>query len=151
MFGIICHINAFMIIFSRVPVSDVLVNMVIGKLNSDDIYNQICCYPLPAHRSTALGAQAAVLFVTLCFSPKTLKSQRAKMREITDKFFSDNWVISVYIGFHVNLMEAWESFSAAKEAIHNTIDAEVVSSLVQNTSKIPVILRKAPSLIDAVG
>ncbi|CAG7822895.1 unnamed protein product [Allacma fusca] len=133
--------------FGRVPINDNYVNMLIGKLRSDDLYNQTCCFPLPAHRPTALGAQAAVLFVSLWFAPKILKNQRPTMREITDKFFPDNWIIAVYIGFHVNLMEAWESFPAAKEAIHNTIDSQTINSLVDSAKKIPDLTLKLRNVL----
>ena len=42
------------------------------------------------------------------------------MREIVDKYFCDNWVISLYMGHIVWLPEAWEGYKAAKAAISNT-------------------------------
>uniref|UniRef100_A0A8C4QPA4 WASH complex subunit 5 n=1 Tax=Eptatretus burgeri TaxID=7764 RepID=A0A8C4QPA4_EPTBU len=78
--------------FQRVPVSETFVSMLLGRLRSDDIYNQISAYPLPEHRSTALGTQATMLYVILYFQPSVLHTQQAKMREIVDKFFPDNWV-----------------------------------------------------------
>jgi len=68
--------------------------MVIGRLRSDDIYNQVSAYPLPEHRSTALATQASMLYVILYFAPDILHVQHAKMREIVDKHFPDNWVSS---------------------------------------------------------
>lgn len=136
--------------FHRVPISATFISMVIGRLRSDDIYNQVrntcsniflnfflktkttnfilfaesevflcyrlygtvtswvgigcvechgllpvhqvSAYPLPEHRSTALANQAAMLYVCLYFSPSILHTQQAKMREIVDKYFPDNWV-----------------------------------------------------------
>uniref|UniRef100_A0AAY4BXP5 WASH complex subunit 5 n=1 Tax=Denticeps clupeoides TaxID=299321 RepID=A0AAY4BXP5_9TELE len=108
--------------FQRVPISSTFINMVIGRLRSDDIYNQVSAYPLPEHRSTALANQAAMLYVCLYFSPSILHTQQAKMREIVDKYFPDNWVISVYMGITVNLIEAWEPYKAAKTALNYTLD-----------------------------
>lgn len=73
--------------------------MVIGHLRSDDIYNQVAAYPLPEHRSTALATQASMLYVVLYFEPEILHNQQAKMREIVDKYFPDNWVrlINVFL------------------------------------------------------
>lgn len=70
--------------------------MAIGRLRTDDIYNQLSSYPNPDHRSTALASQAAMLFVCLFFKPKILHEEFAIMREIVDKFFPDNWVIIYY-------------------------------------------------------
>ncbi|XP_075681849.1 WASH complex subunit 5 isoform X1 [Rhinoderma darwinii] len=108
--------------FSRVPISETFISMVIGRLRSDDIYNQVSAYPLPEHRSTALATQAAMLYVILYFHPSTLHIHQAKMREIVDKYFPDNWVISFYMGITVNLMEAWEPYKAAKTALNYTLD-----------------------------
>ncbi|KAM8966808.1 WASH complex subunit 5 [Pelodytes ibericus] len=108
--------------FSRVPISETFISMVIGRLRSDDIYNQVSAYPLPEHRSTALATQAAILYVILYFHPVTLHTHQAKMREIVDKYFPDNWVISIYMGITVNLMEAWEPYKAAKTALNFTLD-----------------------------
>lgn len=85
-------IDLFTKYFSRVPINPEFVNMVIGRLRSDDIYNQISAYPLPEHRSTALATQACMLYVILYFDPEILHNQQAKMREIVDKHFPDNWV-----------------------------------------------------------
>lgn len=53
--------------------------------------SQVSAYPLPEHRSTALATQAAMLYVILYFEPSILHTHQAKMREIVDKYFPDNW------------------------------------------------------------
>ncbi|XP_071458232.1 WASH complex subunit 5 isoform X2 [Marmota flaviventris] len=108
--------------FQRVPINEAFISMVIGRLRSDDIYNQVSAYPLPEHRSTALANQAAMLYVILYFDPSILHTHQAKMREIVDKYFPDNWVISIYMGITVNLGDAWEPYKAAKTALNNTLD-----------------------------
>ena len=110
--------------FNRVPLNKTYVSMVIGRLRSDDIYNQISIYPLPEHRNTALANQGGMLFVCLFFSATTLHSQPAKMREIVDKYFSDCWVVSFYMGISVSLLNAWEPFKAAKSALMNTFESD---------------------------
>jgi WASH complex subunit strumpellin len=75
-----------------VEINKTFINMVLGRLRSDDLYNQIVAYPLPEQRSTALGTQASMLYVILYFVPDVLHSQQAIMREIVDKHFPDNWV-----------------------------------------------------------
>jgi len=81
--------------------------MLIGRLRSDDVYNQIAAYPLPEHRSTALATQAGMLYIILFFSPGILHSEPAKMREIVDKHFPDNWVslccLPVCVSVHVSV------------------------------------------------
>ena len=63
--------------------------------------------PLPEHRSTALANQAAMLYVILYFEPSILQTHQAKMREIVDKYFPDNWAsIAVSLLYSIiNLLE----------------------------------------------
>lgn len=117
--------------FRRITLNSVFVNMVLGRLRSDDIYNQISAYPFPEHRSTALATQAAMLYVILYFCPEILNNHHAKMREIVDKFFPDNWVISIYMGMVVNLVDAWEPYKAAKQALSNTLEVSNIKEQSQ--------------------
>ena len=78
-----------------------------------------------------------------------LKTEKALMREIVDKYFCDNWVISIYMGrclivsnllfsslildqlfsSHTSLMwlpEAWDQYKAAREALANTTGSSEV-------------------------
>lgn len=96
--------------------------MIIGRLAADDIYNQLTVYPLPEHRTTAIANQAGMLLVCLFFSAETLHRQNSRMREIVDKFFADNWIVSIYMGITVNLIDAWDPYKAAKAALTNAID-----------------------------
>ncbi|XP_077866142.1 WASH complex subunit 5-like [Saccoglossus kowalevskii] len=124
--------------FLRVPINRQFVSMLIGRLRSDDIYNQISAYPFPEHRSTALATQASMLYVILYFAPEILHQQQAKMREIVDKHFPDNWVTSIYMGIPVNLMDAWEPYKAARTALNNTLDLSNVRELAARyATKVP--------------
>ena len=112
--------------FARTKIRSSFSKLVIGRLRSDDIYNMISSYPQPEHRSVGLANQAAMLFVCLYFSPDILHREPAIMREIVDKFFADNFVISVYMGTIVNLVEHWDPYKAAKAALNNTLDIKNV-------------------------
>ncbi|CAH1180444.1 unnamed protein product [Phaedon cochleariae] len=131
--------------FRRIPIRSTYIDYVIGRLRSDDIYGQISVYPLPQHRSTALATQASMLYVCLYFSPHLLHSQTAIMREIVDKYFPDNWVISLYMGQTVNLTETWENFKAAKSALNNTLDLGNVKEYAANYGSEVAKLHKTTS------
>lgn len=113
----------------RVPLNSSYIDIVIGRLRSDDIYNQLTIYQRTKHRSTALATQASMLYICLFFSTDVLHDQPAIMREIVDKYFPDNWVISIYMGFTVNIIESWESFKASKAALNNTLNISNVKRL----------------------
>jgi len=53
------------------------------------------------------------------------------MREIVDKHFPDNWVITYYLGFMVDLSLAWDRYKAAKNALANTIGISNIQEIYQ--------------------
>lgn len=104
--------------------------MIIGRLRSDDIYNQKKAYTELEHQTAAYATQASMLYVLLYFYPDVLHNKQAVMREIVDKHFSDNWAINLYMGMTVNLIDAWEPYKSAKAALNNTLDLQAVKSRV---------------------
>ncbi|KAK7066277.1 hypothetical protein SK128_025439 [Halocaridina rubra] len=134
--------------FKRVNLPNNYVNLVIGYLRSDDVYHQVQAYPSPDHRSAALANQAAMLYVCLYFSPAVLFSQTAKMREIVDKYFPDNWVISYYMGMTVNLIDVWEPYKAAKQALNNTLEpANIRDQSTKVGAKIVKLVKQTDQLL----
>ncbi len=89
--------------FARFPIPHDVIDMVVGKLKEDDIYNASASWPSPAHRTTMLAPQGSILYVILYFAPHILHKQQATMRSIVDRYFSDNWVVPVYKGILVDL------------------------------------------------
>eukprot|EP01027_Heterolobosea_sp_BB2_P007140 GEZU01010652.1.p1 GENE.GEZU01010652.1~~GEZU01010652.1.p1 ORF type:complete len:835 (-),score=235.13 GEZU01010652.1:84-2588(-) len=118
--------------FERIPFPKNVISMIIGRLRSDDIYMQTSYYPSPEHRSTALATQAGMLYILLYFDSRILIKEQAIMREIVDKHFPDNWVISYYMGFTVDLSIAWQPFKAARDAIKNTLQLPYIKDLLTN-------------------
>ena len=106
-----------------------VVNMVVGRLRSDDIYNQVSAYPQPEHRSTALSTQACMLYIILYFAPDILENEQSIMREIVDKHFADNWIISYYLGYLVDLSQVWSVYTAARLALSNTLQIPTITTL----------------------
>ncbi|KAI4470697.1 wash complex subunit 5 [Holotrichia oblita] len=113
----------------RIPINSSYIDIVIGRLRSDDIYNQLTIYQRTKHRSTALATQASMLYICLYFLTDILHNQPAIMREIVDKYFPDSWVLSIYMGFTANIIETWEPFKAARVALNNTLDSSNVKNL----------------------
>jgi WASH complex subunit strumpellin len=108
--------------FARLPVPKEMVRMIIGRLQSDDVYLQTRDFPSPEHRSVALATQASMLYIILYFEPDLLHKNRTSMREIVDRHFNDNWIIPIYMGFVVDLSVEWNGYRAAKEALRNTLE-----------------------------
>lgn len=112
--------------FSRVHIRPDFIEKVVGKLRSEDIYNQLAVYTIPEHQASALATQASMLVVCLFFMPYYLHTDTSRMREIVDKFFPSNWVIPIYMGVTVNIIDYWENFKAAKSALSNTCNGKMV-------------------------
>lgn len=90
------------------------------------------------------------------------------MREIVDKHFPDNWVISMYLGYTVDLSSkflffgqqkslkienvvAWDGYKAAKAALANTTQIPHVTKLKENYwSKVDVVLKKLDQFLTEV-
>jgi WASH complex subunit strumpellin len=115
----------------RIGFREDVIGMIIGRLRSDDIYNQKKAYTELEHQTAAYATQASMLYVLLYFYPDVLHNKQAIMREIVDKHFADNWVINLYMGMTVNLIDAWEPYKAAKAALNNTLDVQAVKSRVR--------------------
>ena len=120
--------------FGRFNVDRILIENLINILKDDDIYSKMSAYPNPAHRSVALADQAQIIFVLLGFTPRILEMEQAKMREIADKHFPDNFVIPVYQGYLVDITQYWEPFPAAKKAIENNIYASNVKNMADKNA-----------------
>ncbi|XP_015590891.1 WASH complex subunit 5 [Cephus cinctus] len=118
--------------FKRVPVNTSLVELVIGRLRSDELYNQSRAFPYPEHRSIALANQASMLVIILSFNPSLLHSQTAIMREIVVKFFPDCWVSSIYMGVVINLFDWWQPYKAARTALNSTLENSNIKKTAQN-------------------
>lgn len=118
--------------FDRKKIDRNIIKLIIGFIKDHDIYDQIAAYPSPEHRSHALSSQAVIIFVLLGFLPEYLELENSKMREIVDKHFSDNWVISLYMGYTVDILDYWKDFKAAKNALAITISEEAVRNIKKN-------------------
>lgn len=76
-----------------------------------------------------------MLYVILYFSPKTLNDEMATMREIVDKHFNDNWIITIYMGHIIDLSVEWLPYKAAKTALDNVLQPGYIVQLNQRNIK----------------
>lgn len=106
--------------------------MIAGRLRSDDIYGLSRVYSAAEHRGAALASQASLLYVALYFMPETLHKNKAAMREVVDKHFSDSWCLPLYMGERVDLSVEWERYASAREALGiESLTAPHVKDLVK--------------------
>jgi WASH complex subunit strumpellin len=84
--------------FGRFPIDAALTKAVVQCLQSDDVYKGAEAFPASEHRSTRLATQAGMLFVVLFFAADLLHQSDAAMRELVDKHFNENWIITIHMG-----------------------------------------------------
>eukprot|EP00826_Nyctotherus_ovalis_P040423 TRINITY_DN3988_c0_g1_i6.p1 TRINITY_DN3988_c0_g1~~TRINITY_DN3988_c0_g1_i6.p1 ORF type:complete len:1019 (+),score=284.58 TRINITY_DN3988_c0_g1_i6:503-3559(+) len=122
-------------VFARFPIDQRIIIGIIEHIKNEDIYNQMKAYPDSQQKTTALASQASLLYVLLYFVPSILQDNADMMRDIVNKHFSDNWIISYFQGFTVDLFEAWRKFKAAAGALNKIITSERVKELIQYHKK----------------
>ncbi|CAG9561269.1 unnamed protein product [Danaus chrysippus] len=134
--------------FSRVPIHPDFLEKIIGKLRSEDIYNQLTVFTIPEHQSSALATQASMLVVCLFFTPHYLHSDTTRMREIVDKFFPCNWIIPVYMGVTMNIIDYWDGFKAAKNSLNNTCNTKIVKEIYSKRgNSVQLLINKSQLLL----
>lgn len=116
-------------LFARFAPDPKFIRLVVGCLRTDDVYMMANSFPNPDHRSTRFAGQASMLYVILYFAPDMMHKEKAAMREIVDKYFNDNWVIPVYMGYLVDLNSEWANYPSAKAALENVINTQFVKQL----------------------
>ncbi|KAG7393747.1 hypothetical protein PHYPSEUDO_004510 [Phytophthora pseudosyringae] len=121
--------------FKRFQPPEEVVSMVIGKLQSDDVYLQEPCFPHRTHRSTRLAGQASMLFVILFFAPDILIHEKASMREIVDRHFNDNFILTTYMGAVADLSMEWAAYPAARLALANTLEPSNIAHITKKKAQ----------------
>jgi len=116
-------------LFSRFSFPENFVRMLIGRFQSDDVYHMTTIFPNTDHRSARLATQAAMLYVLLYFCPTILLNEPTTMREIVDRYFLDNWIITIYMGHQIDLSAEWFNYPAAKSAMENVLQSQNVYAL----------------------
>lgn len=117
-------------LFTRFLLPSNLIKNVIGCLLSNDIYCRAPCFPNFDHRSNRLSNQSCMIFVVLYMDLNVLKEEGNKMRIVVDKFFYDNWRLTLYDGTVVDLSVEWNArFPAANSAIGGLVLHKNVTSL----------------------
>jgi len=135
-------------LFARFPTDANMTLLLISKLRQQDIYNHTSAYPQPAHRSIALAAQGAMLYVILYFAPELLHNKEPVMREIVDKHWPDQWMVAFYMGYVIDLADAWAPYKAATAALKNVLDKKNVDEVTaRHAAAVPQLNKELDQLL----
>jgi WASH complex subunit strumpellin len=135
-------------LFARFPIDSNMILLIISKLRQSDIYNHTSAYPQPQHRSIALSAQGSMLYVILYFAPEILYSKENIMREIVDKHWPDQWMCAFYMGYVIDLSDAWAPYKAATNALKNVLDKKNVEEItLKHCNSLPELNKELNALL----
>ena len=110
--------------FKRCKLNVPIIEKVIGTIIGNDIYDQKLAYPSTnEYQTVALSQQGSLLAVILFFCPEYLEKDKKNIYEIVNKHFSDNVVISFYMGYTIDIYEYWKDFKEAFSSIDFNLKA----------------------------
>ena len=114
--------------FGRCKFDESIISKIIVTISRNDIYEQQLAYVNTDYQSIAFSQQASLLVVILFFCPDFLEKDQRNMYDLTRKHFDDNFVVSFYMGYTIDINEYWKDF---KEA-HNSLELYMKTSDLKN-------------------
>ncbi|POM80534.1 Strumpellin, partial [Phytophthora palmivora] len=76
-----------------------------------------------------------MLFVILFFAPDILIHEKASMREIVDRHFNDNFILTTYMGAVADLSLEWAAYPAARLALANTLEPSNIAHITKRKAQ----------------
>ncbi|VDN01870.1 unnamed protein product [Thelazia callipaeda] len=122
-------------LFRRIPLNKTFINNVVLVLHTDVLFadeDEFAICELYPRGIRASRYQRAFLSVCLFFVPSLLHSDYIVMRHIIDTFFTDEWVVHLHMGMVMNVIDAWDRYKAASNALQNVINAQAVKQISAN-------------------
>ena len=116
--------------FKRCDLDTSIVQKINSTIVGNDIYEQQLVYPTTnEYKSITFSQQASLLVVNLFFTPETLEKDKKNMFDIISKHFYDNYIVSLYMGYSIDINEYWKEFKAA----HNGLDFNKKNNIMKDT------------------
>ena len=115
--------------FKRCELNEEIIQKIIGVISGNDIYDHLLAYPTSnEYQTVAYSQQASLLVICLFFCPRMLDKDKKMMFDIVSKHFHDNFVISFYMGYTIDINDYWKEF---KEA-HSALEFQMKSSALKD-------------------
>ncbi|WKX92112.1 hypothetical protein Q1695_010275 [Nippostrongylus brasiliensis] len=122
----------FLVDFLRMHPSATETNYLFERLKLSDSFVDkclICCETIHREGTNDFGKRYVDrstlikwIFVCLNFKSNILKNDTAKMRQIVEDFFRDEWVVHLGLGLNINLIDYWQHCRAALGTLVNQVD-----------------------------
>ena len=113
--------------FNRCQLNKKIIEKIIGTILGNDIYDQQLAYPTTnEYQTVAFSQQASLLVVNLFFCPEILERDQRNMTAIVNKHFHDNFVVSFYMGYTIDINEYWKEFKEAYNALEFNMKTSIL-------------------------
>ena len=124
--------------FKRCGLDSTIIDKINGTIIGNDIYDMQTVYPTTnEYKTVAFSQQASLLVINLFFTPETLEKDRKNMYDVVSKHFHDNYVISIYMGYTIDINEYWRDFKIAHSALDfNKKNNTMKDAINENVKKI---------------
>ena len=124
--------------FKRCNLDVEIIKKINGTIIGNDIYEQQLVYPTTnEYKSVTFSQQASLLVVNLFFTPDTLEKEKKTLYDIISKHFYDNCIISLYMGYTIDINEYWKDFKAANNSLDfNKKNYSMKDTIKENVKKI---------------
>ena len=124
--------------FKRCALDTSVIQKINGTIMGNDIYEQQLVYPTTnEYKSVTFSQQASLLVVNLFFTYETLEKDKKTMYDIISKHFYDNYVVSLYMGYTIDINEYWKDFKVAYNALDFSKKNNIMKdSIIENVKKI---------------
>ena len=127
--------------FKRCNLEVEIIQKINGTIIGNDIYEQQLVYPTTnEYKSVTFSQQASLLVVNLFFTPDTLEKDKKNLYDIISKHFYDNYIISLYMGYTIDIIEYWKDFKSASNALDtNRKNNSMKETIKENVKKIKIL------------
>ena len=119
--------------FKRCDLNEEIIQKIIGTITGNDIYDHQLAYPTSnEYQTVAFSQQASLLVINLFFCPRMLEKDKKNMFDIVSKHFHDNFVISFYMGYTIDINEYWKEFKEAHSALEFNMKSSTLKDKKNN-------------------
>ena len=122
--------------FKRCNLDVSVIQKINGTIVGNDIYEQQLVYPTTnEYKSVTFSQQASLLVVNLFFTPDTLEKDKKNMYDIVSKHFYDNYIVSLYMGYTIDINEYWKDFKVAFSALEFNRKNNTMKDMIKENLK----------------
>ena len=124
--------------FKRCKLDTKIIEQINLTIVGNDIYDQQLVYPTTnEYKNVTFSQQASLIAVNLFFTPDTLDKDKKNILDIMNKHFQDNLVVSLYMGYTIDLNDYWKDFKAANQSLdYNKKNNIIKDTINENIKKI---------------